>query len=161
PGDVFAFELNGVPVGQMEADPTLSCDCQAPLHSFRFEDAAVLAATWLPGRDNVLTIRKIGFNAGLAWIRLTAWRGAGAADTCVFDQGGGNCDVTDLCAAGFVIDAFETTRTFLDPFLATGTPVVEKTFVGGALPGTIDLAGIAAGDYLLCARNDVSVPHRM
>ena len=160
-GDVFEFELNGVPVGRIEADPTLSCDCQAPQQSFRFEDAAVLAGAWLPSRDNVLRIRKIGNQSGLAWIRLTAWRGVVATETCVFDHGGGDCDVTDLCAAGYVIEGFETTHTFLDPFLAAGAPVVEAPFLGGALPGTIDLAGIAAGDYLLCARSDVSLPHRM
>ena len=159
--DTFEFELNGVPVGRIVADPDLSCDCQAPQVSFRFEDAAALAGAWLPGRENVLRIRKIGFNSGLGWIRLTAWRGVVATDTCVFDHDGGNCDVTDLCAAGYVVEAFETTRAFLDPFLAAGTPVVEAPFLGGVLPGRIDLAGIAAGDYLLCARNDMALPHRM
>jgi len=157
-GDRFEFELNGVPLGGIDADPTLSCICGAPIQTLTIDDATLLSAAWRTGNVNVVTIRKLGFNSGLGWVRLTAWRGAYASVTCLYDEGGGDCDATDLCAGGYALEPFERTSSFFDPLVGVGTLVIDAPFAASVLPETIDLTGLAEGPYLLCVRDDGTVP---
>jgi thrombospondin type 3 repeat protein len=157
-GDRYEFTLNGVPLGGIGADPTNSCDCRSPLQTLTIADGSLLAAAWHAGTENVMTLRKIGDNSVLSWVRMTAHRGPFQGVTCVYDQGGGNCDAMDLCAAGYVIDPFVTDVPFFDSLATTGPPVVQAPFTGSVLPGTIDLTGLAEGPYLLCVQDDGTSP---
>ena len=111
----FNWDLNGIPLGSTPSDPTFSCTCSAPIDSFAVTDAGLIASAWNVGGPNDLRFVKSGGDNATAWTRAVLDFG-GVTDTiCVFDSGGGNCDVTDLCNAGFTFANVDVT-TPADPF---------------------------------------------
>jgi len=110
--DTFNFELNGTPLGSTPSDPTFSCTCSAPTDSFAVTDTVLIASAWnLAGPNDLRFTKTSGGNATVAWTRATLHFGASTETFCVFDQGGGNCDVLNLCNAGHTFGAVDVTAS--------------------------------------------------
>jgi len=131
PGTYELF-LNGVSLGTHSAGE--HCTCSAPLESFTTTDAGLLA-NWNATGTNVAGFELSGTNSFpyLAWIRLTVESGGASTTSCIWDQqasangiptpGGGNCDVLDLCQAGY---AYNKSAPITGQTDAWGVGVTEK-----------------------------------
>lgn len=109
PGTYELF-LNGVSLGTRLAGN--HCTCGSPLESFTVTDTGLLA-NWDSTAANSVSFVLGGANSYpyLAWIRATAHFGGLSTSACIWDQagsasgvptpGGGDCDVLDLCQAGY------------------------------------------------------------
>ncbi len=156
PFDTFEFLLNGISLGTADADPTESCTCSAPIQTLSVTDPGLLGSAWNPGEDNTFRFVKTGFNDAFAWVLARIEAGASSETICVFDFGGGNCDVPNLCAADFTFDQVDESMTVADPFLAL-VPVSVTSFTNSQLPERIDISSLADGAYTLCV-SAIGVP---
>lgn len=132
PGDTFEFFLNGTSLGIVPADPTLGCECLAPIDVFAVTDAALIASAWNIGGNNDFRFVKtaIGpFSSAFAWTRATIGSGPQSEALCILDIGGGDCTVVSLCNP-LSFDQQDQTTTLVDPFMSidivieVGQPVV-------------------------------------
>src|SRR5688572_6815875 len=91
--------VGGVAAGSV--NPTTDCSCAASLKTITSTDPAVLAAVGAPACTE-LSISLTGGSTYLAWARAEITRSeTGVETTCLFDQNGGSCNVSDLCNAGY------------------------------------------------------------
>ncbi len=148
PGDTFEIFLNGTLLASGEADPTISCDCVSPIQTVSVTDPVLLAA-WNPAGNNEIRFVKSGFENGFAWVRARLETGLTTSEVCVFDFFGGNCDVEDLCVAGFDFADIDETTNIPDPILDV-LPLVSEPYTDSDLPVALDLDGLPDGTYSLC-----------
>ncbi|MBI4603065.1 MAG: thrombospondin type 3 repeat-containing protein [Planctomycetes bacterium] len=99
----YEFFLNGVRLGSTPADPTNGCTCSPALQTFTVSDAGLLALAWNPLGGNTLSFTLTG-NTVLSWVRAEVRSGSLKTSACLFDFGGGTCNVDDLCSATFIFD---------------------------------------------------------
>ncbi len=117
-GDQLDFYLNGVLLGSQEADPALTCTCSPPLlTTLVVADAGLIADAWNSNGCNTFRVVKSGLDSTFSWSRAQF----DASSHCIFDVGGGDCTVLDVCSALFTFDSVD-----------------ESSAVGG--DGEIDLA---------------------
>lgn len=107
----FEFELNGTSLGSVMSDTTFGCTCSAPTDTF-VAPAGLIASAWDGNAANSLRFVKTGGDNATAWTRAVLDFGASSQTVCVFDQGGGNCDVTDLCVADFTFFDVDSSASF-------------------------------------------------
>jgi uncharacterized repeat protein (TIGR01451 family) len=139
------LRLNGGLIGQTFAPG--SCTCTPGVGSVDFTGPEI-AANFIPRADNTW-----GFDQPLAGEPYTAWARADiqygdgtAQQTCLFDYGGGDCDATDVCAAGLPLGP-HTGSSVLPPVY--GTTVVSDTYANSLLPPFLDVSGLMADSYVL------------
>ncbi|MEE9296705.1 MAG: thrombospondin type 3 repeat-containing protein [Phycisphaerae bacterium] len=100
----YEFFLNGVSLGTAPADPTNSCTCAPQLQTFTVTNAGgLLTSAWNPSGTNTLSFTLAG-NTLLSWVRAEVQSGSVSTTACIFDFGGGSCDVLNLCSAGRIQD---------------------------------------------------------
>ncbi|MHC4425882.1 MAG: hypothetical protein ACYSYV_07285 [Planctomycetota bacterium] len=122
--DPQEFFLNGVSLGTVPSSPAGNCACEATMQTFTVTDPVLLAA-WNTGGDNTLRYVKSGSGTAFAWVRARLEAGSESETVCVYDLDGGNCDVMDLCSAGYTFDPVDETTTFSDPGFVSIDVVVE------------------------------------
>ena len=115
----FEWFLNGTSLGSAPSDPANTCICSAPVDTFAVTNTALIASAWNSSGINDFRFTSSGGTL-LSWTRANFTVNSSAQTFCVFDNGGGNCDVLDLCAAGF-----------------DGLPVDQTTTVVVADPATL------------------------
>ena len=99
----YTCYLNGVLIGSGTSNPAHSCTCTPPLTSFTVNNAALLAAHWVPNSaDNTLRIDVAG-SQYVAWARAQIISGASTQAAYLIngnngDQYNGNMN---LCTAGY------------------------------------------------------------
>ena len=120
----YEFFLNGVSLGTTAADPTNSCTCSPALQTFTVSDPVRLSA-WDPAGGNTLDFTRTGSTL-LSWVAADVNAGAQTQRVCLFDFGGGDCDVLNLCSARFTGGG------------ASGTAPVDFGQVKDCVPFTID-----------------------
>jgi len=150
--EALELSLNGVVLGSPLLDPALRCTCGPGVQVFTVVDAALIASVWNPGGTNTIGLRKPGGGnaSSLAWVQAR-FDAPGASETaCVFDFGGTACTEMNLCSAGSTSSPVDT--EYAANVLATsGEEMVSVTpFVGGNLPGALDLAGVPDGPARVC-----------
>lgn len=128
--------------------------CSSPIRSVSIANST-FAPLYRPGSINSFRLIRYttSLNTRFAWARMLITVGTQTEVVCIFDYQGGDCDETNLCAAGFTMDVFDETAVFQDP-LATSTVVHTESFIGSVLPESIDLTGFASGNYELCVSED-------
>jgi hypothetical protein len=95
----YEFFLNGVSLGTRQSG--YHCTCYPPLESFSVTNPALLA-NWNPAGGNTIGFARDGdYYPYLSWVRADVESGATTTQTCIYDYNGGNCDVLDLCQAGY------------------------------------------------------------
>jgi len=114
-GDPQEFFLNGVSLGTVPSNPASTCTCEATLQKFTVSDPALLAA-WNPGGNNSIRYVKSGSGTAFAWVRARIEAGETSETVCIFDYGGGNCDVLNLCNAGYTFGPVDQAVVVADPF---------------------------------------------
>jgi hypothetical protein len=122
--DPQQFFLNGVSLGTVLSNPANSCTCSATLQTFAVTDPAMLAA-WNIGGENSLRYVKSDHGTAFAWLRARVEGGCTSETVCIFDHAGGNCDVMNLCSAGYTFSPVDQTTTFSDPGFVSIDVVVE------------------------------------
>lgn len=154
----YEFFLNGVSLGTAPADPTNICTCNPGIQSFTVTNAALLA-NWNSTGTNTVRFTLNG-NTLLSWVRAVTEFGTESATACIFDNsgttfgapapGGGNCDILNLCTAGYVYDAgmvsFHTDEIIAETEkdCVSFTKTTEDTIVINGTcnqPPTVSLAG--------------------
>jgi WD40 repeat protein len=113
--DPQEFFLNGVSLGTVPSSPAGNCTCEATMQTFTVTDPVLLAA-WNTGGDNTIRYVKSGIATAFAWVRARLEAGSESETVCVYDLDGGNCDVMDLCSAGYTFGSVDQTATIGDPF---------------------------------------------
>jgi len=121
--DPQEFFLNGLSLGTVQANPAGTCSCSATMQTFTVTDPALLGA-WNPGGNNTIRYVKFGSGTAFAWVRARLEAGSASETVCIYDYAGGNCDVMDLCSAGYTWGPVDETTTISDP-LASIAVVVE------------------------------------
>ena len=150
--DTLDLTINGVGVARVTPEPGgAHCTCTP---SVGFHDIPLASALSVlhPG-VNQLGIRKttglpqVG-RTGLAWAYATITVGGVTQRVEIFDQnGGGDFDAPDLCAAGYTFDAVDSAAD--SPSIPS--PLVSESWVR-ALPCMLDLSSLAPQrSYLLLA----------
>ena len=78
------------------------CTCGPPLRTFTTTDPAVLAQVGAAGSGCTAAAVTLAGSAYVAWVRADISRStSGVERLCLQDTNGGNCDVNDLCSAGY------------------------------------------------------------
>jgi uncharacterized repeat protein (TIGR01451 family) len=138
------LRLNGGLIGQTFAP--FNCSCTPGVGSVSFSGPEI-AANFVPSADNTW-----GFDQPAVAEPYTAWARANiqyedgtAQQTCLFDYGGGDCDTTDLCAAGYGFGPL-TDSSVLS---AVNSVVVSATYTSSLLPPFLDVSGLASDTYVL------------
>lgn len=106
----FEWFLNGTSLGSAPSDLANTCSCAAPVDTFVASNTALIAANWNSSGINDFRFTSSGGTL-LSWTRANFTVNSSAQTSCVFDNGGGNCDVLDLCDAGFDGVAVDQTTT--------------------------------------------------
>ena len=150
PGDVFRFELNGVPLGEFPADGNPGCACRLQPRAIEISDRALLEAAWHTRSVNHLLVRKSGEGTGIGWIRAVMEGGNARQEVCVVDASGGDCTNLDFCGSGLPFESFEVEATVPDRLAGFGDPFVEIPIVGAGLPAGVDIAAMREGRARLC-----------
>jgi hypothetical protein len=122
--DPQEFYLNGVLLGTAPSNPANSCTCSATLQTFAVTDPALLAV-WNIGGENSFRYVKSGSGTAFAWVRARVEGGCTSETVCIFDHAGGNCDVMNLCSAGYTFGTVDQTAMFSDPGFVSIDVVVE------------------------------------
>ena len=140
-GDHTGTLIDSVPQG-----PAI-CSCSVPLESHTYTNPSVLALyDAAPGATNAFHVHRSG-TGHISWARVRL-SGPGAPDQtyCAFDVNGGNCDVLNMCDAGFV------TNQTVDGDAISENPavlVLSEPYSNSTLPSSLDLTGLSAGVYNL------------
>ena len=144
--DVFEFFLNGVSLGTFSADPNFTCSCAAPEISYTITNAALLA-NWQQG-VNTFRFTKSGTNQTLiAWVKVDIQFPSGSATACIFDFNGGNCNVANLCSAGFTSNPVDVTQTVN---ITTEVELISEAYTNSTLPCSFDISSLTVGNsYIL------------
>lgn len=129
PGVNYEFYLNGVQIGSVPADPSVSCACEGVLQSFSVTDGTLIASLWVVGESNTIRFVKTGtpdaiLNA-LAWARVRITEHDVENVVCFFDVGGGDCTEPNLCAANFIWNPVDATVVIDAP--PDSTPPPDRT----------------------------------
>jgi hypothetical protein len=124
----YEFFLNGTSLGTTAADPTGGCTCSTPLQTFLVTNSGLLA-NWNSGGNNTLSFTLNG-NTPLSWVRAIVTAGATSSKATLFDYQGGNADVLDLCAAGYVSDLGTITGSTSDILGETKKDCIAFTKAG-------------------------------
>ena len=123
------------------------CSCSVPLESHTYANPSVLALyDAAPGATNAFHVHRSG-TGHISWARVKL-SGPGAPDQtyCAFDVNGGNCDVLNMCDAGFV------TNQAVDGDAISENPpvlVLSEPYSDSTLPSSLDITGLSAGVYNL------------
>ncbi len=149
-GSDLTFFLNDVELGLVVLDPDLNCHCLPPVQQFTVSDSALLRSIWNAGGLNTIRLIKTGsFGNFFGWVRMHVESEDGNGDACLLDSDGGDCDVDDLCQAGFSSLPFDREVQVSDPSLASvpysATPVEDSI-----LPGLIAIESLPAGPAMIC-----------
>ena len=97
-GGDFDLGINGTTIANL--DGGVDCTCSPPLRTYTTTDAADLALVGDPG-CTAPGVTQTGSNY-ISWIRAEITRASSGTETiCIFDHNGGNCDVNNLCSAGY------------------------------------------------------------
>ncbi len=147
---IYEFFLNGVSLGAVSPNPTVDCDPVGSIEQFAVGDAALIASLWNAGGDNTFGFLKTATNNALSWVRARLVAGATEETVCFVDlPPEDGCEDEVLVEAGFTFGPLVEEATFSGLFtvrsVVTSTPYSDST-----LPATIDLSGLADGDYTLC-----------
>lgn len=145
--DLLSFYLNGTLIGSTQANPSGSCTCGPPLHSFTVSDAGLIASAWQIAGNNTFRVVKSGNSTYLAWVQARLQAGAATQTLCVYNLAGKECGDMNLCFPHSQVQVDES-RTFADPFL--GSVLFTTPYTNGQLPEEIDISALADGDYQLC-----------
>jgi hypothetical protein len=145
--DPLQFFLNGVLIGQTQANPTLGCTCSAPLQAFTVSDSAAIAAAWNLAGNNTFRVLKSGGNTAFAWARVKLVAGSYSQTFCISDTFGGACDILDLCSANYTFNFVDQSATLVAPFTP---PALFVPYQDSLLPAHLDISSLANGSYTLC-----------
>ena len=108
----FEWFLNGTSLGSALSDPARTCTCAAPIDTFVASNTALIASAWNSSGINDFRFTATGpSGAHISWTRANFTANSSAQTFCVFDNGGGNCDVLSLCDAGHDPHAVDQTTT--------------------------------------------------
>lgn len=145
--------LNGAVLAAPEGDPASSCSCTPQIRDFAIP-AAQIDRRWRAGA-NRLGIDKVAGGLHLAWAYAEVTRGGVTEQINIFDAAGGDSyGNPDLCASGYTNGA---ARAAADAAPAQAALLTEAWT--GALPCTVALGALAAGDYaLLVTATDGQIP---
>ncbi len=115
--DEYTFQLNGGVLGTTTSNPSGSCTCTPPLQTYTVSDAGLIASFWLPGQANEFRVSKMGVSTLFAWARAQLHFDSGTQMLPIYDFGGGDCTLPDLCAAGYSGNEFDESvfPTYGDP----------------------------------------------
>jgi hypothetical protein len=113
-----------------------------------------LLANWNLAGANTLRFTKTGTSTNFAWVRARLEADGLDETVCIFDVGGGTCDVTNVCAAFFTSAEVDESASVAEPLAGLAVPVA--TVPVARLPETVDIAALADGDYVLCASGTVA-----
>lgn len=153
--DNFQFFLNGISLGSMTSDPTMSCGCETPINTHSISDASLISSAWLMGGNNVFRVVKTGYNSGTGWINVSVSAGATTETLCIYDVDGGSCGEFDLCFGGYTFSPLDVSSIMADPFM-TYTPPTITAYTASELPESIDISALADGNYKLCVSGSSS-----
>jgi hypothetical protein len=143
--------LNGVELGTFTLDPHYTCRCMAPLTTFEIADAGLLQEVWRVEGDNRFYLVKPDAGTGLAWVRAHLDAGASSTTVCLADVDGGDCQIENVCVAGYDFSPMAAELTMMEP-LASETLISSTPFAAGQLPGLVDLTAVASGGGRICVR---------
>ena len=160
-GDTFELYLNDTVLTPAPVEPEqlppprprfcTGEDCRSVQQTRTITEPGALA-TWDPAGNNALRFVKNDNTAGAgnatAWARAVVQGEGLEQEVCVYDSGGGDCQESHLCDAGFTLDAIDATlpQVFLGHSSCTGLEkqgesvlVLNCVCVEAALQELIDL----------------------
>lgn len=154
PADTLRLDINGTEVFAAPIDPGGGCTCTPGIQTLVADDAEAIAAAWLPGEPNVLTVAKDGLDSLVAWIRARVVAESAAESLCIYDAAGfaDDCEGLDLCSAGFDYLPFAESATVGADF--QGIELIAAIPIqGGEFPALLDLTGFGPGPGAVCIAN--------
>ncbi len=115
--DVFEFFLNGVSLGQYNADENSTCTCVPSTMTYTVTDPNLLGA-WQSGTNEIRFTKTNHPNqyTFLAWVSVDVISGGASETLCLFDYMGGDCSDLNLCSANYTNYAQDVTN-YIEPFV--------------------------------------------
>jgi len=146
--DELSVSVNGAPLATVTLDPYRGCSCDAWWQTVVVYAPDLLKSVWEPNGPNAIQLEKKGTGSAVAWIRAQLQSPDDSVETCLFDWGGGSCDVYDLCYAGNTFSPLS--EEVAVPTLSTMSLAGGTWYRDSLLPRLVGIEAVATGPSRVC-----------
>jgi hypothetical protein len=147
--DTLTLTLNDTEIQTIGLDPDFTCACAAPLQVSVLNAPELLATIWNAAGPNRFLVQKSGTGNAFAWVRARLEAPDLSASICLYDHGGGDCDIEDICDADYTFDEFSVEKQLDEPLVAPEL-ISATPFTNSVLPELIDTTTLADGSGVVC-----------